>query len=547
MCIEVRFLEFKQKVLESLSKSDVTQDLEYDGYIGKVKEQKSEELIQELITITPDEVGGRIALTGFYYQFLVFLDYWTQMIKGEWDFAALELHEDIVVGKGKKLRFIQVKSSKETEKYASETIYQRTKVKVNKKVTGEINNSWIDKLINKAKYFRKSEGFETEFELVTSFVILDSTKGMQIKKYRTETFPEDVQEDDYLVKFLKNEKLQDKEENIICYEQDSGEQISELLSRFHIIKRSDLDTIRIYENHILMVLSEVLGEGAKLTQEDLMMLVGRLMKMCNLYEEKLMLYISRTESDELLQILDDKATKRAENRAQNRGSTTIIDEVFSNLSQQLSNMDLYQDVNMYVLAYKKYLAEWINGGGTIRELINRYLDGDQYSSIYNLEHIDQQKQRLFDFFAANLLLIVAYNDISKFSVQYKTMLVKEIQHKFIGFLSMNRGDRIEKGIEKAKSLLKNYEDIQLLINPPKTILQGKFINNKANPLKVELINKEIEIDELPDELKLDDVNIILHIIPGGVFEAEFDNLFSFNDIDELKDHLASLWGGLLEN
>ena len=540
----MRSLDYKQKVLESLIKDTANEN--YEEFISNLRDEKSEELIEELLQLRPDEEGGRIALTGFYYQFLVCLEYWTQMLQGEWDFVALELHEDIVVGKGNKLRFIQVKSSKETEKFSSGTVYKRSKVKDKdtKAILSEINDSWLDKIIGKARNFKKQDGYETEFELVTSFVIMDSG-GKPIKKYRTTDFPKDVNENDYLVKFMKEEKLKDRDNNKICYEEESGEDIISLLSRFHIIKRADLAAVKYYENHILMVLNEKLGEGASLNQEDLMMLVGRLMKMCNLYEEKLMLYISESESNELLQILEDKANKRAENRSHIKGSITIIDEVFANLTQQLSSMDLYEEVQEYISAYKKYLVEWINDGGTTRELINRYLDGDRYSSIFKIEHIDQQKIRLLELFIVNLLLILAYGDISKFSVQYQSLLVKEIQNKQIGFLSLNRGEKIEKAIEKAEYLLRNYEDISFLLNPPKTIVQGKFINNRAAPLQKELDKKDIDINGLKDYFKLDEVNMVLHIIPGGMFESEFDNLFTFNDMEELKGHLNSLWGGLL--
>ncbi|WP_397427725.1 dsDNA nuclease domain-containing protein [Priestia megaterium] len=534
-----------QKVMELLGESDISQDSGYEEFIENLKDGKSEEVIEALINVEPDEIGGRIALTGFYYQFLVFLEYWVEMLQGKWDFVALELHEDIVVGKGNKLRFIQVKSSKETEQLASETLSKRTSVKEDGKLKAIINDSWVDKLIKKANYFKKSEGFETEFQLITSFIILKS-RNLDVKKYRTKDFYEEIGDDDDLVKFMTHDLLQDKNKKKICYEEDCGEHITELLSRFCITKRADLDSMKYYESHIIQSLSEGLGEGANLTKEDLMMLIGRLMKMCNLYkEDKLVLYLSETESNELSQYLEDRATERAEKRVQLKGSLTIIEDVFTNLTQQLSNMDLYQEINEYIIFYKKYLEEWISEGGTIRELINRYLDGDQYSLKYKLENIHQQKERLFELFSVNLLLILAYDDVSKFSNHYKSLLVKEIQNIFIGFLSLNRGEKIDMGIEKAKKLLKNYEEIQLLLNPPKTILQGKFQNNRSQPLLIELQDQDIKIDHLPEELNLGEVNVVLHIIPGGMFETEFDNLFNFNDINDLKEHLTALWGGLL--
>lgn len=398
-------------------------------------------------------------------------------------------------------------------------------------------------MISKAKHFKKSDGFETEFELVTSFIILDSN-NLRIGNYRTNKYPVKIEENDDLVNFMSKE-LRDRDGNNISYENESGESIPNLLSRFRISKRHDLDTTQSYENHILMLLSNHLGVGAKLTQEDLMMLIGRLMKMCYLYQDKLMLYISPKESEQILQDLDDIATKRAEEHTQLKGSFSFLEEVFANLTQQFEGTDLFEEVNKYIISYKGYIVDWINNGGTRRELINRYIDGNQYSTIYKTEHIDQQKKRLFDFFSINLLLILAHNDISRFSPDYKFLLVKEIKSKYVGFLSLNRGDRIDKAVQKAKYLLSNYEDFQNILNPPRTIIQGDFIQNRHSPIIKEVLKEEELFSELPEGFDIDKVNPVLHIIPGGILKDQFDNLFGYNEIEQLKKDLKSMWGELI--
>ena len=57
------------------------------------------------------ERGGGIALSGFYNQFIVTIEYIIGLLKGEWDFVLMEYHDDIIVGKENKVRFIQVKTS----------------------------------------------------------------------------------------------------------------------------------------------------------------------------------------------------------------------------------------------------------------------------------------------------------------------------------------------------------------------------------------------------------------------------------------------------
>ncbi|WP_271397721.1 dsDNA nuclease domain-containing protein [Salinicoccus roseus] len=539
-------MNLKDKVSESLCNKDVSGEAQYDDFINKIKDSKAEEVLDDLLNIPTKEDGGRIALTGFHYQFLVFLEYWAMMLDGEWDFIALELHEDIVLSKDNRIRFVQVKSSKETEKRASETIGKRSAINENGRKVGEYNDSWIDKLVEKAKYFKKTDGYITEFELITSFIILDSN-NLKIKKYRTKSFPSKIEKSDDLVKFMSKE-LRDRDGNEISYESESGEDISELLSRFKISKRNDLDMSQAYENHILMTLSSHLGPGAKLTQEDMMMLVGRLMKMCDLYQDKLMLYITEEKSEDLLNTLDDIAAKRAEEHAQLKGSFSFLEDVFANLTEQFKGTNLFEEINKYILMYKAYISEWIKEGGTRRELINRYIDGNKYSSVYKHENIDLQKQRLFDFFSVNLLLILAHNDVAKFSSQYKSLLVKEVEDKYLGFLSLNRGDNIDKAIEKAEFSLRNYEELHERLNPPKTIVQGDFIRSRGSIITKELPKEVLDdnkINGLSEGFQIDDVNPVLHLIPGGKLIDEFNNIFEYNEFGELEKDLKKMWSEYL--
>lgn len=139
--------------------------------------------INNLIDTPVSERGGLVAITGFYYQMLAVIDYLIQMNQGKWDYVSLELHDDIVVVKDKHIRFVQVKTSNSLTCQVSSTpassIYLRSNkdIEINdnkSKINCKISNSWIDKLILKSKHFKKEEGFFTEFELLTNYVITNS-------------------------------------------------------------------------------------------------------------------------------------------------------------------------------------------------------------------------------------------------------------------------------------------------------------------------------------------------------------------------------------
>ena len=53
--------------------------------------------VEAIITTPTSEKGGLIAITGFYYQMLVVIEYIIEMIDGKWDYVGIELHDDIVV------------------------------------------------------------------------------------------------------------------------------------------------------------------------------------------------------------------------------------------------------------------------------------------------------------------------------------------------------------------------------------------------------------------------------------------------------------------
>lgn len=77
--------------------------------------EKIKEVYETLLNTPTSEDGGRHALFGFYYQFLVAIDYIVELAEGKWNFMAFEIHDDIVLckedGEQSFVRFVQVKTS----------------------------------------------------------------------------------------------------------------------------------------------------------------------------------------------------------------------------------------------------------------------------------------------------------------------------------------------------------------------------------------------------------------------------------------------------
>ncbi len=123
------------------------------------KNVKAETLTQLLINETTGDDGGIIALSGFYFQFLITIEYLIEMIEGKWDYIFVDHHQDIILISEKKIRIIQVKTKNVLHATPGET---------------DLYKGWIQKLFAINEII-ETENAETEFELITNFLIRNSS------------------------------------------------------------------------------------------------------------------------------------------------------------------------------------------------------------------------------------------------------------------------------------------------------------------------------------------------------------------------------------
>lgn len=534
----------KEDIVSILAQPKSDLDPDREKLIQSIANQK-EQLREELLQLEPNEIGGRIALAGFFYQFLVSIEYLIEMLDGKWDFVAVELHEDIIVGKDKQIKFVQVKSSQETHKNVSQTgLVTRSKKRVNRKDI-YFNDSWVDKLLTKAKLFPKDSGYSTNFELVVSYVLINS-RGLNVTEYTTnENFSLSVKDDDDLLVRLSETVYNKEDERVYDYKTECGEELKELLSRFYIKKASDMMRLDQYINHILFQFSERIGQGVRMSQEDLHFIVGILMDKCRLIGNNMVLYIDKEEAEEIRQRVHDRVIRVAGETTRRHDSLTVIETVFDILFQELQGIDIYNEIETEIRKYKQCLIDWVNNGGTVREIINRYTDGRSISTKYRDPNSHDQIVRLKELFSTCLLLILIHEDVIRISDKHKTLLVKEIKMQHLSFLSLNRGENVEKGIDKLKAI---YSDIanamDIILNPPnKVILQGSFTGKNGPVQTITIIDPQPQLEQVPVVQSLKEVPIILDVVPGGPLYEEYDRLFSAESLDDLRRQLQEYWFG----
>ncbi|KIP29245.1 hypothetical protein BG10_1819 [Bacillus thuringiensis serovar morrisoni] len=250
------------------------------------RNKKGEEIVQNLITAEVSETGGLTALSGFYYQFLVTIEYIIEMLENKWDFVIMEYHDDIVVGKDKKIRFIQVKSSQKIKLDVTESpasgLYRRSDKEINKQKFRQAN-SWVDKLLLNAALAKKSDGYETEFQLYSSYHFL-RTSNYNFDFYTdNKIFNKEIPVDDHLLKVLSKQIFNDKGQEL-SFVNECEENIEELLKRFYLHTGLSLQEIDKFQDHLCMNLNRIIfkgyGENVSIGVSDLYYIIGYLFEEC---------------------------------------------------------------------------------------------------------------------------------------------------------------------------------------------------------------------------------------------------------------------------
>lgn len=215
-----------------------------ENVVGK----SSNEIAALLSNVIPEENGGIVAISGFYYQFLVAIEYIIDMLEDKWDYIFIEHLDDIVVGKGNTVRFIQVKTSNNVTMGATTSpasdLYLRSPIAGR---TERKNNSWIDKLLSKAELLKRKDGYTTQFQLYSSYHIT-KTSGFDFDAYTgNSNYDMDIEDTDHLLLKVSG-PICDKNGECYNYEIKCGEKPQELLRRFYLHTGTGLQNLVVFEN-----------------------------------------------------------------------------------------------------------------------------------------------------------------------------------------------------------------------------------------------------------------------------------------------------------
>ncbi len=508
------------------------------------RNKKGEEIVQNLITAEVSETGGLTALSGFYYQFLVTIEYIIEMLENKWDFVIMEYHDDIVVGKDKKIRFIQVKSSQKIKLDVTESpasgLYRRSDKEINKQKFRQAN-SWVDKLLLNAALAKKSDGCETEFQLYSSYHFL-RTSNYNFDFYTdNKIFNKEIPVDDHLLKVLSKQIFNDKGQEL-SFVNECEENIEELLKRFYLHTGLSLQEIDKFQDHLCMNLNRIIfkgyGENVSIGVSDLYYIIGYLFEECTDKSNIERLVITKDKIVKLLENLRKKALYQASIIVNQHESITLINRVIDEILTNVKGSRNSESINRLIYQYRDYLESWVsNGNGDIKNLFERLFDGTTKTQRYSKLTTNIKENSLVELFTLIIMLTVIKNQNMKFA-ENESLVTKKIEgmKEIYAFLRLEAPKKKPVAIEKLNVIIKNAslkEQLYLMGIDLNVIIQNyndrRF--NNIEPVNI-YVKDSIHVEELEDDQKLNEVPITAKLLPGNIMKDDFYDALDEEDIEK---------------
>lgn len=513
------------------------------------RDKTGREIAEYLITCTPGETGGLTALSGFYYQFLVTIEYIIEMLEEKWDFVVMEYHDDVVVGKDNKIRFIQVKSSQKNKLEVTASpasgLYTRTKKKINDEYYKQAN-SWVDKLFSNASLAKKSEGYETEFQLYSSYHFIRTQKYNFDHYTDNKSYNKKLPVNDDLLETLSKQVFDEKAQEY-SYFNECGENIEELLERFYLHTGLSLQEIDKFQDHLCMNLNKIIfkgyGENITIGSSDLNYIIGYLFEECTDRSNTERLIITKEKVQNLFDIIRSKSFANASLTINQHDSITVINRVIDELINSVQGFKNSEKISKLIYEYKVYLENWIlRENGDLKKLLERLFDGTDKTSIYLKLSITNKENSLLELFTLVVMLIACKNKRMKFE-DNKSLIAKkgEDLEMLYAFLRLEVAKKKSEAIEKLKNIIKNTsveEQLYLMGIELNVILQNyndrQF--NRIETLEID-VKEQIDIEGLEDFKRLNEVPIVAKVYPGKYLIEDF---YSALDEENFEEYLVGI-------
>ncbi|MBY6053431.1 DUF4297 domain-containing protein [Cytobacillus firmus] len=545
------------RILSCLT-SEYPNDEEKVEFINKNIISKKDTVIMEyLMSLEPDEIGGLTAISGFFYQFLVTIEYFIELLDDKWDFVAFELHDDIVVGneREKKIRFIQAKTSKFSSQNPSDVsdLYSGS-IKKNKKTNENfrLKDSWVDKLISKAQFFQQKDGYETQFQIYTSYHVL-RTDSYNFDNYTdNNNFNKPVKLNDSLVKAIKKNTHNSKFEEV-DYVNICGETVEDLLSRLHLKTGSYMVDTNRFINDLRVELSKRIFKDFKhnnivLEVKDIYLLIGMICSRCKPDGDVRYLKVTKSELESILHEIREQCLKNIEEMNEEHSNKKVIERVINSYLEDIGDAQVYKHFEDHAFTYKEYLHDWISKDGNIRDLFNRYVEGTKKTQAYYKKTQLNRENTIKNLITIIILLNIIYKETLEFGENEFLLTKKAVSNEkeIITLLNSGKAFDYNASLQKLNFIMESADEKEhlfLIDKELKIVLQNyrgkKFIKAERHPLTTKIpVNSVDGLDESSD---INRVSVSSIIIPGKILEEEWLELQLLDEFEEFNDEILSIW------
>lgn len=251
-------------------------DLEvYAKYLGTTNKEeekellsKKDEIVAQLMAGKFRDLGGLVAMRGFIYQYYVSVFYAISMVykkrESWWDAVILEYFDDVALVGNKKIRFIQVKTTRNTHTLSNFTTRKKLK---NPEFDLDRFNSWVEKNILNYDYYIKENKefevffneedtlFEPQFEIITN----SSQNSLQnIDRYTLNmnfNNEEEIEDTDPFKKAIQT-PIAISDDEKVEFSDIAKENVDYYLKRLYVNKFGSILELR---DDILGMISEIVG------------------------------------------------------------------------------------------------------------------------------------------------------------------------------------------------------------------------------------------------------------------------------------------------
>lgn len=439
-----------------------------------------ENIVDLLLVEETGDDGGIIALSGFYFQFLVSIEYLVELIEGKWDYLLIDHHQDIIAINKNQIRIIQVKTKNVIYCDVSDT---------------KLYREWIQKLFKIDEMLNASD-VKTEFELATNFLIKNS-RDVEVEVYHYNSDFDMIIETNSFFDKVKHFNQQNNYLNLT-----NDQHLISLLSRFKISRKNP----EKYLDIICSSIGSLFHERFKSTKEDIDFLIGYICSLCYYPENPSIQLINNSQGMRIKETLRTRFNNDLRQHIEVEDSVLKINQYITYLHQTFSESSFYEDLIIHIDEFDRDLKESINGENNIFSILSRFIERVYSSSNFDIitenKNIDELIKQLLD-----LTFFVKISTGGKVTIDstHSKLLLKVIGIEKYNFFNLEDIDNYEDGIEKFSELLKicNYDEKRMAIgnNDLKLILSGDFEDEEFP------IGKVIELDfkDVPTEEDMQDI------------------------------------------